>query len=255
MTGGFYDYKRSKLKSLSIVRESTKMAVLKEKEIETCKSSLQNVEQKLNSLVSEQEKMAAAISYHKSQADQLRNDIDALKHQEFSNRQALEKKKKLLATAQNQIETQKANIASRLAEMGTPLEDQLTPEERYQLSHLNPEISKLKQERVDCVAKRMEAEARKSELEMLLSVNLVRRQQELQAQLLASDTQCLMEDLAVKRQELKDAKVAVDETTRQLKSKTDEIEKQMKQIRDLKNAKEELKVHIVSAISFWSLLG
>ncbi|KAH9570768.1 hypothetical protein CY35_02G058500 [Sphagnum magellanicum] len=241
MTGGFYDYKRSKLKSLSIVRESTKMAVLKEKEIETCKSSLQNVEQKLNSLVSEQEKMAAAISYHKSQADQLRNDIDALKHQEFSNRQALEKKKKLLATAQNQIETQKANIASRLAEMGTPLEDQLTPEERYQLSHLNPEISKLKQERVDCVAKRMEAEARKSELEMLLSVNLVRRQQELQAQLLASDTQGLMEDLAVKRQELKDAKAAVDETTRQLKSKTDEIEKQMKQIRDLKNAKEELK--------------
>jgi structural maintenance of chromosome 3 (chondroitin sulfate proteoglycan 6) len=163
--------------------------------------------------------MAAAISYHKSQADQLRNDIDALKHQEFSNRQALEKKKKLLATAQNQIETQKANIASRLAEMGTPLEDQLTPEERYQLSHLNPEISKLKQERVDCVAKRMEAEARKSELEMLLSVNLVRRQQELQAQLLASDTQGLMEDLAVKRQELKDAKAAVDETTRQLKCK------------------------------------
>ncbi len=43
MTGGFYDYKRSKLKSLSIVRESTKMAVLKEKEIETCKSSLQNI--------------------------------------------------------------------------------------------------------------------------------------------------------------------------------------------------------------------
>jgi structural maintenance of chromosome 3 (chondroitin sulfate proteoglycan 6) len=43
MTGGFYDYKRSKLKSLSIVRESTKMAVLKEKEIEMCKSSLQNI--------------------------------------------------------------------------------------------------------------------------------------------------------------------------------------------------------------------
>jgi len=43
MTGGFYDYKRSKLKSLSIVRESTKNVVSKEKEIETCKSSLQNI--------------------------------------------------------------------------------------------------------------------------------------------------------------------------------------------------------------------
>jgi structural maintenance of chromosome 3 (chondroitin sulfate proteoglycan 6) len=149
--------------------------------------------------------------------------------------------KKLLATSHNQIETLKANIASRLAEMETPLEDQLTPEERNQLSHLNPEISKLKQEYMECVAKRMEVETRKSELEMLLSVNLVRRQQELQAQLMASDTQGIIDDLAVKRQELKDAKAAVDEATRQLKSKTDQIDKQTKQIQDLKNAKEELK--------------
>jgi structural maintenance of chromosome 3 (chondroitin sulfate proteoglycan 6) len=84
-------------------------------------------------------------------------------------------------------------------------------------------------------------ETRKSELEMLLSVNLVRRQQELQAQLMASDTQGIIDDLAVKRQELKDAKAAVDEATRQLKSKTDQIDKQTKQIQDLKNAKEELK--------------
>jgi hypothetical protein len=60
-------------------------------------------------------------------------------------------------------------------------------------------------------------ETRKSELEMLLSVNLVRRQQELQAQLMASDTQGIIDDLAVKRQDLKDAKAAVDEATRQLK--------------------------------------
>jgi len=51
-----------------------------------------HVEQKLNSLVSEQEKMAAAISYHTSQVDQLRTDIDVLKNQGFSSRQALEKK-------------------------------------------------------------------------------------------------------------------------------------------------------------------
>jgi structural maintenance of chromosome 3 (chondroitin sulfate proteoglycan 6) len=84
-------------------------------------------------------------------------------------------------------------------------------------------------------------ETRKSELEMLLSVNLVRRQQELQAQLMASDTQGIIDDLAVKRQDLKDAKAAVDEATHQLKSKTDQIDKQTKQIQDLKNAKEELK--------------
>jgi hypothetical protein len=36
--------------------------------------------------------MAAAISYHTSQVDQLRTDIDVLKNQGFSSRQALEKK-------------------------------------------------------------------------------------------------------------------------------------------------------------------
>jgi polyhydroxyalkanoate synthesis regulator phasin len=83
---------------------------------------------------------------------------------------------------------------------------------------------------------------------MLLSVNLVRRQQELQAQLMASDTQGIIDDLAVKRQDLKDAKAAVDEATRQLKSKTDQIDKQTKQIQDLKNAKEELKVCILGSL-------
>ncbi len=39
----------------------------------------------------------------------------------------------------------------------------------------------------------------------------------MQAQLMASDTQGIIDDLAVKRQELKDAKAAVDEATRQLK--------------------------------------
>ncbi len=58
-----------------------------------------HVEQKLNSLVSEQEKMAAAISYHTSQVDQLRTDIDVLKNQGFSSRQALEKKVLHLVTS------------------------------------------------------------------------------------------------------------------------------------------------------------
>jgi hypothetical protein len=43
--------------------------------------------------------MAAAISYHTSQVDQLRTDIDVLKNQGFSSRQALEKKVLHLVTS------------------------------------------------------------------------------------------------------------------------------------------------------------
>jgi len=54
-------------------------------------------------------------------------------------------------------------------------------------------------------------------LETLLSTNLVKRQQELQAQLAQSDTQTIMQDVDLRKQELKEAKITVDETVRQLK--------------------------------------
>jgi len=62
-----------------------------------------------------------------------------------------------------------------------------------------------------------QAESRKSELEVVLSTNLVKRQQELQAQLAASDSQSLMQDVEVRKQDLKDAKTSVDEAVQQTK--------------------------------------
>ena len=92
MTGGFYDYRRSKLKLLSIIRENAKLVHIKQQELAEVRAELQNLDFKCNSIVSEQEKLNATRSYHKSQADQLRTDIAALKKQESSTRQALEAK-------------------------------------------------------------------------------------------------------------------------------------------------------------------
>lgn len=241
MTGGFYDYRRSKLKLMASVRENNKLVSVKQQELTQVREELQNLEVKVNSIVSEQEKMNATLSYHKSQADQLRTDIAALKKQENSTRHALEAKKRLLATAHNQVEAHKAGIASRRAEMETELIDSLTPVERRQLSSLNPEITQLKEQLIECKARRMDAESRKSELETLLSTNLVKRQQELQAQLAQSDSQTINQDVELRKQELKEAKATVDEAVRQLKSVSDQIDKHAKQIRDAKNAADELK--------------
>jgi len=62
-----------------------------------------------------------------------------------------------------------------------------------------------------------QAESKKSELETLLSTNLVKRQQELQAQLAQSDSQTIIQDVDLRKQELKEAKITVDEAVRQLK--------------------------------------
>lgn len=80
-------------------------------------SSLQNVvensEEVPNCLGCEQEKMNASLSYHKSQSEQLRTDIAALKNQENFTRQALEAKKRVLAAAHNQVDAHTAGISSR----------------------------------------------------------------------------------------------------------------------------------------------
>lgn len=65
-----------------------------------------------------------------------------------------------------------------------------------------------------------QAETRKSELETLLSTNLVRRQQELEAHYASIDPQAMSTQFEMKRQELSDAKAAVDEANGQLKCKS-----------------------------------
>lgn len=54
-------------------------------------------------------------------------------------------------------------------------------------------------------------------METLLSTNLVKRQQELQTQLALSDSQTITQDVDLRKQELKEAKITVDEAVRQLK--------------------------------------
>ena len=43
MTGGFYDYKRSKLKLLSVIRENNKLVNAKQQELAKVRADLQNI--------------------------------------------------------------------------------------------------------------------------------------------------------------------------------------------------------------------
>eukprot|EP00250_Pteridium_aquilinum_P002812 c13037_g1_i1 orf=123-3737(+) len=241
MTGGFYDHRRSKLKLISIIREGTKAINFKYDELEKLKASLQDIDQKITAIVSEQQKLDAKRGHHKSELEQLKQDLSNIKKQETFITKALEKKRKLLVNAHNQIQKLEASLATKEAEMGTDIIDHLTPAEKALLASLNPEITQLKEKLVKCKAARMEAETRKSELEAALSTNLVKRQQELEAQVSSNDPETLTLDLEAKRQELQSTKSAVDDATRHLKAIVDQIDKFSKQINELKGSKDELK--------------
>ncbi|MCO5576606.1 hypothetical protein L7F22_030421 [Adiantum nelumboides] len=242
MTGGFYDHRKSKLKLISIIREGTKAINSKYDELEKIKSSLQDLDQKITAIVSEQQKLDAKRGHHKSELEQLKQDLANIKKQELFISKALEKKRKLLANARHQVQQLESSLKTKEAELGTDLIDHLTPEDKALLSSLNPEIMKLKEKLVKCKTARMETETRKSELEAALSTNLVKRQQELEAQISTIDPEALRTDLEKKQEELRTAKVAVDDATRQLKTIVDQIEKLTKQTNEMKASKDETKI-------------
>ncbi|KAL1558286.1 Structural maintenance of chromosomes protein 3 [Salvia divinorum] len=241
MTGGFYDYRRSKLKFMSTIRQNMKSVKTKEDELNKIRDELQLTDQKINELVAEQQKNDAKMAHEKSILEQLKQDVMNAEKQKHSILKSLEKKEKLLSSVLNQIEQNRANIAMKKDEMGTELVDHLTPEEKESLSRLNPEITNLKEQLITCRSNRMETETRKAELEMNLSTNLVRRKEELEVVMLSSDTDVLQAEAELKNQELMDANSLVDQLTQELKSVTQSIDEKSRKMEDIKIEKDKLK--------------
>ncbi|WOK97408.1 structural maintenance of chromosomes protein 3 [Canna indica] len=241
MTGGFYDFRRSKLKFVSIVRQNKISIQSKTSELDEIGKQLKEIDQEITKLVSEQQKMDAHHSHVKSELEQIKNDIANATKQKQSIRKALEKKEKLLANAHNQIDQIQAGIAMKQAEMGTELIDQLTPQEKDLLSRLNPEITELKEKLLACKNNRIEIETRKEELETNLSTNLVRRQQELEGIILSADSDTLPTEAALKRKELKDSKASIDELKKKLEDVLKNIDSLTQKMQEIKASKEHLK--------------
>ncbi|CAN4099063.1 unnamed protein product [Withania somnifera] len=241
MTGGFYDHRRSKLRFMSNIKQNTVSINLKERELEEVRYKLQEIDQKINELVAEQQKNDAGLGHDKSELEQLKQDIGNAERQRQSILKALQKKEKLLGNVLSQIDQLRANIAMKQDEVGTELVDHLTPEERDSLSRLNPEITSLKEKLVACRANRIETETRKEELEMNLSTNLERRKQELMATNSCVDVDMLKGELESKNQELKDADSLVEHVTKELTRVSRSIDERNKRLKQIKQEKDNLK--------------
>ncbi|GAU14498.1 hypothetical protein TSUD_250400, partial [Trifolium subterraneum] len=234
MTGGFYDHRRSRLKFMNIIKQNADSIHIKEEQLE-------KIDQQINELVTEQQKVDAQCAHNKSEIEELKRDIANSNKQKPLFSKALAKKEKSLVDVQTQIEQLKASIAMKKTEMGTELIDHLTPEEKKLLSDLNPEIKDLKEKLVACKTDRIESEARKAELETNLTTNLRRRKQELEAAISSIDADSMVIDAELKRQELSDAKILVDDASNQLTRVSDSITNRTKQIAKIKDDINKLK--------------
>ncbi|TYK21697.1 structural maintenance of chromosomes protein 3 isoform X1 [Cucumis melo var. makuwa] len=253
MTGGFYDHRRSKLKFMNMIMQNTKAINIKEDDLAKVRSALQDILFVVSSTVthvgindfkfhgSEQQKLDAKLGHDKSELEQLKQDIANAQKQKQSISKARLNKEKSLADVRNQIDQLRGNMAMKQAEMGTDLIDHLTPEEKNLLSRLNPEISELKEKLIACKTERIETETRKAELETNLTTNLKRRKQELEAIISSAEADSLLGEAELKRQELKDAKLLVEEATQQLKRVSETMDEKSKEVKKIKDEKNKLK--------------
>ncbi|XP_021715613.1 structural maintenance of chromosomes protein 3-like [Chenopodium quinoa] len=234
MTGGFYDYRRSKLKFMNIIKQNTRVINMKKKELEEVRLQLQDIDQKITEKITEQQKIDADRAHHRSEVEQLRQDIADANKQKRSTSTALEKKEKLLSNVRTQIEQLNASVAQKQAEMGTDLVDHLNPEERVLLTRLNPEIKEMKEKLMECRSKLMEIETKKLELETNLSTNLLRRQQELVDIMSSADDEMLSAEAESNQKEMDEAKSLVDEATEELKRVSASMNNITKKLKEIK---------------------
>ncbi|KAJ4724659.1 Structural maintenance of chromosomes protein [Melia azedarach] len=215
--------------------------VSKKVELETVRSKLQGIDQKITELVTEQQKIDAKRSHDKSELEQLKQDIANANKQKQIISKALENKEKSLADVRTQIDQLRASMAMKRAEMDTDLIDHLTPAEKDLLSRLNPEITELKEKLITCRTDRIEYETRKAELETNLTTNLMRRKQELEALISSAENDAVPTEAELKRQELEDAKSFVDDARQQLKRVSDSIVELTRELNKIKEEKAKLK--------------
>lgn len=241
MTGGFYDFRRSRLKLVNVIKQNKLSIRNAELELEKIRTDLGVIDNDISKLVTKQQKHDAEHGHSRSELEQIKQDIANTSKKQKSLTTVLEKKGKLLSSAHGQAEQLRAGIAMKQAEMGTELIDQLTAEERELLSQLNPEITKMKEELISLRTNRLETEARKEELEMNLSTNLVRREHELEAIRSSTDLDELSEEIESRKMELKESKSAVEESKKQLKEISQKVDNVTREIRQRKTNKDNLK--------------
>ncbi|KAF7011032.1 hypothetical protein CFC21_025387 [Triticum aestivum] len=242
MTGGFFDYRRSRLKYIKIIRDNETTIQEKTAHLDNVGKELQDIDRKLMDLVTKHQQVDAERDHAKSELEQFKDDITRAMKQKGLLEKALGKKEKSLGNIRNQIEQLQSGIAMKNDEMGTELIDQLTVEERDLLSQLNPEIAGLKEKFVLCKNSRIEIETRKEELENNLSTNLMRRQEELEAIISSVDSELLPLEVRSKEQQLKQWKSNLDELTTLLQANVDAINDFMRKMEQLKKQRDDLKV-------------
>ncbi|KAK9807008.1 hypothetical protein WJX72_010649 [[Myrmecia] bisecta] len=241
LTGGYHDDRRSKMDAMKGVRDKGKEWEAAKKELDKQKAQLATIDQEVGVLLGEITKMEAKRAHLRDGTDQVRTELLTLQRQEATCRSQLEQKERRVKEAQASLELVRGNINELKAELGSEHMAQLSAEERAELQQLNPDLKRMEEEVVACRTARMEVQAEQTELDTLLSSNLLKRRQELEEQLAKADVEADSATLEARRAEASTVQAEVAKVAERKRELDAQLEEATKKLKELKAEQEKLK--------------
>lgn len=245
LNGGYKDPQRSRTRAMMEVKRARQELDNIRSDAHTVKNEAQQADQRVASVIGEIQKEEAKKHHAVSAFERLLDEISRAKERINTETSSRSQKEKSLALQDDEVQDLEARVKSLRSELAAPMQDSLSAEELSRLHQLSATISSLQNEER---AKKRDLEdlrAQKDSIELVLSQNLVRRQQEL-TKLIAEEG---MENLALREQEdnlkakeldLQDASRIVAENSLSLKSIEAAINKIQEDISNEKNMVESL---------------
>ncbi|KAK3277828.1 Structural maintenance of chromosomes protein 3 [Cymbomonas tetramitiformis] len=239
--GSHGDARRSRLATLSEMRQVQEQIEVLKKKVESSKENNVGLDQQITQVSSRVDKMALNNTQARHKLDQLKMDLENANQTEQKAIELRKSKEHRLISAKEQLPKLQKQVEDLQEEHSADIMAQLTPKEKQELSTLNAAIEQLKADKVACTKEKLQIETLKRQLEGKLEMDIVRRKSELQESLSSISSAHRDSDIEGKRTELSTAQLH----QRQIQERLTKVENQARslkqQVAELKAAQDELK--------------
>mmetsp|Transcript_30826 Transcript_30826/g.67303 ORF Transcript_30826/g.67303 Transcript_30826/m.67303 type:complete len:1195 (-) Transcript_30826:298-3882(-) len=241
LTGGYHDLRYSRLSYMKSIKELGGKINAAREEAQGFKAENQQVEQEVNRVMTQLEKINNERARAKSELDRLRAEVADIGDKGKYLQAQLEAKERLLRSAQDSTARMQKQIEELQEELKVDFMAALTPEQREELAGLNPEIQRLKTEQVRCQAERMEQETQKTKLELHLERNLERRKLDVEAELESMNLDTRREQMKARHADLQQVAESLNAMTASFQENERKVQEQRVALQQFKAQLDELK--------------
>ncbi|OON23261.1 RecF/RecN/SMC protein [Opisthorchis viverrini] len=220
LTGGYYDNRLSRLE-LQKRKQKTEMEIQETENVrENNAKRKEQVDAQINRIIDDIQRKDTVRSKHEMTFDKLKKDIHMWKEELRAKNEAKPQKEGKLSSLRHDLDQMKYTMESYKVELGTDLLSQLSVQEQREVDRLNDKIQELTRQAKEAYKKRITLETEKNEKETQLEHNLLRKQEQLEAEVAEASEQDLQERLAEAEEELRGVERRIEAAQRTV----DEVE-------------------------------